>query len=130
MKNFSDNQRDHILDTLKENKNDVEKTATQLGITPGQVRHIDIIENKRFNFTEDGQGRPELKPFIVAIRGRDDAKGWDNSLPKVKQAKELYDEGKVEMCQGMDGMNLILYAIPRKTIDTNRRPYFANELTE
>lgn len=114
-----------MLQTLRENKNNVDRTAYQLGMTPGQVRFIDMVENGKFNYTPEGRGRPELQPYIVGIRDRDSSSTWDNADPKIAKAREYYDQGLIEMVTGIDGMNLILYAIPRQFPDADRSPYFS-----
>lgn len=55
--------------------------------------------------------------LIIAYRRLDvpDA-GW-RSVPDaamtIRQAKDAYDRGEVELCQGRDGHFATLYAIPR-----------------
>lgn len=112
-----------VLEKLKLFKNDYYKVAAQTGMTVGQVRWIDAKENKTFNFTEEGKGRPELQCYIVAIRCREDTCEWDNADPKIKFARELYDQGIVELTYGYDGLNMIMYAIPRREKIT-RKSYF------
>ncbi len=75
---------------------------------------------------EPGKGRPELVPYIVAIRDKEKEPLWDNTLPRIVKARELYEEGYVELITGYDSGNVILYAIPRKDrdLDPERIGYF------
>ena len=125
MQFFSDEQKKLVNDTLRENKGDIAKTANQLGLSEAQVNWVDMIVNNKFVAVK-GKGRPELQPYIIAIRDKNFEPFWDNSNPKIKKARELYDEGRVEIVTGVDGDNIILYAIPRRYQDLDREPYFSN----
>lgn len=123
MKNYTEAERRQIVQTLNECKGNYEIAARKLGINPSVVRWADVVVNKKFNATQDGRGRPELRAYIVAIRDIDATPTWDNSDPKIAKARQDYDDGKIEMVTGRDGMNLILYAIPRREVEV-RKPYF------
>lgn len=71
----------------------------------------------------DGYGRPELREFLIARRTKHE--GWDNQ-PTIASAREEYDAGIIEMCQGRDGDWLLLYRIPRK-VPAPPRAYFSGE---
>lgn len=125
MEFFSEEQKQLVVDTLKNNKGDVQQTARHLGFSEAQVRWVDVIVNKKYDLSVVGKGRPELHPYIVAIRDKNFEPVWDNENPKIAKARDLYDEGVIEMVTGQDGNNVILYAIPRRFKDT-RPVYFAH----
>lgn len=124
MRYFSKEQQEQVVETLKEFKDDARKTAIFLGLTPKEVSWIDIVANKKFNYTEEGRGKKELQPYIVAIRNRLDEPAWDNMNSRIVKARELYDAGVVEIIHGNDGVNIIMYAMPRRYPDMSRKPYF------
>lgn len=126
MQFFSEETKQLVIDTLRDNKGDERLTAHQLGLTEAQVRWVDVIVNKKFDVSIVGKGRPELQPYIVAIRDKNFEPVWDNTNPKIQKARDLYDEGKVEVLTGVDGDNVILYAIPRRFPDEDRGVYFAH----
>lgn len=123
---ISQEQKKHISETLQENKGDVDKTAKDLGFTPNQIRWADTTYNKNFTV---GLGRPEIRGSIVAVRSSK-TEGWDNADPAIRKARQMYDEGKVELCTGRDGEQFILYAILRRYIDKLRIPYFTLRYTD
>lgn len=71
----------------------------------------------------DGYGRPELRPYLIARRTKHEP--WDNQAT-IASAREEYDAGTIEMCQGRDGDFLLLYRIPRK-VPAKPRAYFSGE---
>lgn len=129
MQYFSEEQKQLVLDTLRENKGDIQSTARQLGMSESQVNWVDVIVNGKLTYIE-GKGRAELQPYIVAIRDKRFEPLWDNDNPKISKARDLYDEGKVEIVTGNDGNNVILYAIPRRFPELDRVPYFPLEQNE
>ena len=125
IENIPQQQRDHIVRVLKDNDGDYEQTARELVIPPALVREVDIIENKRFNATPSGRGRPELQKYIVAIAKMHEP--WNNRTKEIREARAAYEAGTHEMCQGRDGLNKILYLIPRKR-KVKPRKYFSRSL--
>lgn len=123
MKEYTEAQKQLVLESLSKNKGSVIRTAKHLGMTPAEVRLIDIVANGKFNYTPEGRGRLELQPYIIAVRDRNETATWDNTDPKIIKAREYYDQGLVELTTGVDGMNLILYAIPREK-KKERETYF------
>lgn len=92
------------------------KTAKLVGVDVASV--WEIIEKfnqqtKVFPERYGGFGRPELARFTVA-RQRVTEGCWDNSDPKVAEARRMYEEGTIELMTGRDGAWRILYAFPRK----------------
>lgn len=124
---ISDVQREQILDELKRTP-DESKVARRLGLPVRIIRDIHINDGQHCVVSEDGLGRPELRQYIIAIKHVDDV--WDNRDPKIMAARTRYDAGEVEVVTGRDGFNLILYSIPRKNPDPNRRVYFARRFEE
>lgn len=116
-----------ILDTLKACEGNYEKTAKRLMVSIALVEETDIIHNRKYNYTDAGRGKPHLQRYIIAVRNVKDPQGWDNNDPKIKKARELYDEGLVEISTGRDGMNLILYAIPREYKDEKIKKWLTEE---
>lgn len=125
MQFISDETKQLVIDTLRNNKGDERLTAHQLGLSEAQVRWVDMIVHQKFDQAVKGKGRPELQPYIVAIRDKNFEPVWDNTNPKIQKARDLYDEGVVEVMTGVDGDNIILYAIPRRFKD-ERPVYFAH----
>jgi hypothetical protein len=58
----------------------------------------------------DGFGPPHLQRYMVARRSP--WTDWDNPSG-IEKARQDYDAGLVEMCQGKDGDIIIQYSIPR-----------------
>lgn len=104
-----------ILDLLKQHNSNYDKVSMISRLTVEQVKCIDVVINEKFNYTKAGRGRPEMEKYIVAIRHRDTTCGWDNDDERIKAARELHDSGEVEITQAYDGLNAIMYAIPRHT---------------
>jgi len=121
-------QKDKALKLLNEYKGNYEKVAKDLHVKAYLVRELDIAHHKRYNYTPEGRGPVKLQPFIVAISKAGTA--WDNDEPNIAKARDDYDAGLTEMTTGRDGLNLILYSIPRKKPINNRRPYFVEEEQE
>ena len=119
-----------ILETLKSCSGNYEMAASQLAISASTIRRIDIIYNKKFNWTPEGLGRPELQQYIVAVRDREDTHTWDNTDQKIIEARMLHDAGIADMLTGNDGMNIILYSIPRPKPEVSRKNYFAPSAPE
>jgi len=116
-------QKAHILHVLAIFNGDHDKAAQKLRVGRNLVYNLDVVENRRFNWTPAGRGRKSLQKFIVAIRLADDPTGWNNEDPKIKKARGDYNSGLIDMVTGRDGMNLILYAIPRR-VKEDRKPWF------
>lgn len=111
IKNLPQEKIDQILDFLDQGQN-YNKTAIKAQVPERVVRRIDFEYNERWKVSEDGMGKRSLRRFIVAVRHVDT--GWPRKDAKIDKAREDYDKGIVELCQGRDGFNIILYAIPRK----------------
>ena len=69
-------------------------------------------------------GPKNLEKYIVATRHVVNQPAWPENDKKIKQARLDYDSGLTEMCQGRDGDMIILYSIPRKNPELDRRPWF------
>ncbi len=124
--NIDEKKKQLILNTLKECKEShgsYSKTVRKLSIPTPVVEYVDVVENKRFNYTPEGRGREALQKFIVAIKDVRDGEDWDNDSPEISEARKAYDDGRIEMATGRDGFNMILYAIPRVE-QAVRKPYF------
>ncbi len=100
------------------------KVQKVLNIPLSVILEADIVYNKRNKVTEDGLGPLNLRQYIVAVRCRTSTT-WDNEDPKVKEARESYDKGEVEIFTLVDGMNVILYCKPLVTKDKYRFKYFS-----
>lgn len=113
-----------ITDLLKVHGTDYKMIATSVGVNMSVIYEVDVVHNKKFNYTPSGKGPVRLQKHIVAIRRVDNQEGWAMDF-KIRRAHERYDRGEVEIVTGRDGMNLILYAIPRKVKE--QRVYFTKE---
>ena len=115
--------QDKIMDKLKEYNGDYGRVARELHIEIDNIRAIEVQRTGKYGYTSEGRGRPELQKYIVSIinvRGE-----WNNDDPAIKAARAQYDAGNAESVIGRDGMNLILYSIPRKTHNIKHKPYFS-----
>ena len=117
-------QKDQVIALLDKHGNNYDKVSKRVRLNLQIIYWIDVMENGKHNKTDKGLGPEHLQPYIIATRAIDDRKGWDNTNPKIIKARELYDEGLVEMSTGRDGMTLILYCIPRLDKE-ERKPLFA-----
>ena len=130
MKFFSKEMKElaaYYINDLKLSPKDV---AGKMQLSINEVNWLDIVVNKKFNYTESGRGRPELQPWLIATRDKFTTARWDNTEPKIAKARELYDAGLVEMVHGYDGVNILLYAIPRRHPELERKAYFSYLPTE
>jgi len=90
------------------------RTARQLGVSLDRVSRV--VGKTNFHVEKQpakygGRGRPELEKYIVATKHGND--GWDHAMPELRQARQRYEAGTHEMCQGRDGDTIIQYLIPR-----------------
>lgn len=114
---------DQILKRLEENKGNYTLTATEMKISANAIRKLHLVSTKQFNATPEGRGPKHLQKYLVAVTKV--YEGWDNELPEIAKARQSYDEGKIEMCTGRDGLNLLMYAFPKKKPSMQNRPYFS-----
>lgn len=123
---FSAEEIQHILRTLASCNGNYEKAARKLVLTDRVVQQVDMVHNGTWNYTPEGRGPKPLQRYIIATRNIFDGIDWDRNPNnhKIKEARRLYNEGKIEMATGRDGFNILLYAIPRREIVTDRKPYF------
>lgn len=69
---------------------------------------------KEYELDLPGWGKPSLQRHIISSR-RAHAVGWPSvDLQTIIDHKRLHDQGRVIMCQGRDGDNILQYAIPVK----------------
>ncbi len=115
----------HVTETLIEDlKRELQgsrpnppKIASRYGVPAALVRYImQESPNPNTVFTkvsDDGWGRKSLRPHLVSRKAAGDA--WpDADKDKIEAARESYDMGHCEICQGRDGDFILLYAITRK----------------
>lgn len=120
-----------IKNDLASDKNTPVKIATRLGVPVALVR---FISNEMpqpsgvfLAVSEDGWGREELRPYIVA-RKRALSDSWDaEDEAALQKARDNYDAGIVEMAQGRDGIFIIQYAFPRRKHIKRDMPWFKLE---
>ena len=117
------NTPEQILQRLAENNGNFNLTAGEMKVSANHVRELHLINTKRFNATPEGLGPKKLQKYIVATKKV--YEDWDNEAPKLSKARQDYDDGKIEMCTGRDGLNLIIYAFPKKKPSMENRPYFS-----
>ena len=97
------------------------RISNTLGLPLSWIRLVEINHVGKYK-----ADRPDIAKYLIASKHVDHE--WDNSNPTIKAAREAYDRGELEMCQGRDGFTINLYAIPRKVRDTRQnRVYFARE---
>lgn len=105
------------------------KVAAAVGIGVREV--LTIIDDHGHTISEiverhDGEGRPELREFVVARKLVTER--WDNDSAEVAKARWDYEAGLIEMATGRDGRWLLLYAFPRKR-PAPRPDYFKPEVS-
>ena len=129
MRKISEEQKLRILDSLAKHSGSYEAVSKELSVSMRVIQVVDVIENKKFNYTPEGKGRPELQQYIIGTRDLSEHSGWDNDDPVIKKAREDYDAGLVDMATARDGMISILYAFPLKKV-VNRKPWFKSNVVE
>ena len=103
--------------------------AKRLKISSVAVRNFDILRNHKHYVSDDGYGRPELRKYIISRRYVDaEWPAIDDVI--IERTRQEYDKGKVDMTMARDGFYQVLYRIPRKHIDTKRKPWFRKEYDE
>lgn len=111
--------RAKILDKYNALGHNEQAVAQHMGVSLKMVKYV--VRTRWVYRHSDGFGPKNLRPFLVAIRLS--IEPWDNTKPMIQKARELYNAGLIELCQGRDGANIIMYAIPRKHPVT-RNVYF------
>lgn len=128
MKNFSLEEENQILELLVRYKGDHERVGQKVGAAKRSVMAVDMRRNGTFNYTPEGRGPKLMQKYIVATRDCNKS-SWEKT-DAIAEARRRYDEGEVELAQGRDGFNFILYAIPRRQVDITRKPYFSKPTLE
>lgn len=123
--------KEMLLEELEKPNADVQRIARLYGIPSRILRDLQGGEQEPATFAEKngGFGRPELQQFIVS-RTRAGASWPTSDSEAIEKARESYDKGFVEVCQGRDGNWIILYAIPRLMPDIGRQVYFSRIFSE
>ena len=108
---------------------DPRTVARSLGIP---LSHILVVPppSRHDPVSEDGLGRQELRQYLVSRKSVRDPKWPDEDAEKIELARDLYDDGIVEVCQGRDGNWMLLYSIPRAEPEEGREVYFARNFGE
>lgn len=127
---FTEEQLELIQTCIEKHKDNSEAVKAQLRISQIQLDLANILIYKTHNYTDEGMGRQSLQKHLVARRNRFLTRGWNDEDKKIIKARELYDQGLVEMTTGIDGIYILLYAIPRKQPDGYRIPYFSEQTEE
>ena len=104
------------------------KVAKNLGVEVSVVWEVvddnpDALSPRAERF--EGEGRPDLRPFIVAKKRV--GTSWNNDDPKVAQARLDYEAGTHDMMTHRDGNFEFLISKPQKRV-TPRPDYFKPEL--
>jgi hypothetical protein len=128
---LSDTTKQMILEDLQLPNADVQRVSRLYGIPVRIIRELACTDFVPPEFAElyGGWGRPELQKFVVTrVRAGDD---WPLFAHyEIEKARQDYDLGLSEMCQGRDGQWIILYSIPRIHPEQGRLPYFSREFGE
>jgi hypothetical protein len=104
---------------------DSSKVAALVGVRIDTPLHV-MPFNPRRRQPPANIGNPKLQNRIVSIRHCETPDWPLADTDKIKRARQLYDDGTHEMCQGREGEWFILYLIPRK-VRTAPRKYFVME---
>lgn len=124
MKEISKQKEEKILKLLEKHGCRYAEAAKESGISAHLIKCVDVKHNRKFGYTDEGLGRKELQKYLVGCLTIGIGEAWDNKDPKIKKARDDYDAGLSIVCTGRDGMNLLLYSIPRKKPIKNFEPYF------
>lgn len=124
---------DELQRELQGNRPNPVKIAARYGVPAGLVRFImqeSPSPNTEFvKHSTDGWGKKELRPWLVSRKASGDA--WPEAdKEKIEKAREAYDDGITEMCQGRDGDFILLYSIPRKRPVKRIYRYFSETVIE
>ncbi len=121
---MSDNKQ--LLDFLKSHVDD-ETISRHIGISPRAVKEYRKQLNGADYLRLHGQFPPGLKPHAVAFRHRLLTNHWIETATLYRVKRE-YDEGKIELCQGLALVDneqcWVLYAIPRRNPIKRKRTWF------
>ncbi len=106
--------------------------------TPEQISHYTNIPVETVNsYNDQLRGRAMLElagttvpetliPYVVGFRYQSNNR-WMETLAESR-ARQDYDDGKVEVCQGKykvgSKMSWVMFAIPRRIVDKKRPLYF------
>jgi len=104
------------------------KVAKNLGFDIETVWDvIDATPDALANHVEryGGEGRPDLRPFIVAKIKSDQR--WDNDDPPIAAARAAYEAGTHDMQQHRDGSWKFLLSVPNRRV-VPRPDYFKPEM--
>lgn len=126
--NITQDQYNTIVQSLEDNDYSVFKVMKELVISRPLVEYVNMLRTKAYNMTPSGRGPVNLQKYLIASRLVFNSQGetgssWDNKDPKIKKAREDYNNGLVEIVTGRDGLVMNLYAIPRET-QGKTRTYF------
>jgi hypothetical protein len=125
---LSDEQRAEIIAEYRRVRGSPFKVANNLVVPVSVVwvvvgEHPDALSARVERF--GGDGRPNLRPFIIAKRKV--STPWDNAEPAIAKARADYEAGTHDMVTHRDGAYEFLCSIPQKRV-TPRPDYFKLEL--
>jgi hypothetical protein len=91
------------------------KVSNKVGVSVAEV--FAVIENHEDKLTvvperHGGEGRPEIRDSLIAKRKATERE-WNNSDPKIVEARRNYEKGTHIMATGRDGAWLLLYSFKR-----------------
>jgi len=107
-------ERKQIVSALLAAKGDLTAVSQRLKIPLARVKWVDVVENNRFGIKIEALPRPELYPYIIAVRDNESCRGWGAKDPVIMEARRLYNEGLVEITSMTHENIVVLYAIPRR----------------
>lgn len=117
------NLTDQILRLLEETNGNYKRVGSKLKLEERYVRKVDMIFNRKFNHTPEGNGKESMKKFCIGKKKVTEP--WDNTSAAIAKARKDYDDGLVELLTGRDGEYQLLYVIPRLVKEVDRKPYFS-----
>ena len=118
---------DYLDDDIREEfakHHSIFRVCKSLGISLDRVTRVvgnDEFPTERKAARFGGRGRPELEKYIAASKHANET--WDNTSTELVRARQRYEAGTHEMCQGRDGDTILLYCIPRAVVEP-RQGYF------
>lgn len=107
-------ERKQIIAALHAAKGDIAVVAAILHIPPARVKWVETVVNNKFGIDIEKLPRPELYPYIIAVRDNNSCRGWGAKDPTIMEARKMYNEGLVEITSMYHENLVVLYAIPRR----------------
>lgn len=122
MQDMSEEQKKQIMEVLKANGGDYERTGRDLLLKADIIREVDILVNKKYSATPRARGPRHMEKYLVATTHC--SVPWDAKDPAIIAARKAHEEGTHTMTTGRDGVTRLMYLIPLKK-PAKKNKYFS-----